>query len=169
MSRRTRRAMLSIHLTASVGWIGAVLGYLALAMTAATTSDAQVMRSAWMGMALVGWYVICPLALASLFTGILMAAGTPWGLFDHYWVVISLALTVVAVAVLLLHMPGVSATADIANTATDNRLLDLGSDLAHPTIGLLLLVGVQVLNLYKPRGLTRRGRQRLDHAVAGGS
>ena len=85
MSRRTRKAVLTFHLTVSVGWIGAVLGYLALTTAAATTSDSQVIRSAWIGMELVGWYAITPLAVTSLLTGIMMAAATPWGILNHYW------------------------------------------------------------------------------------
>ena len=45
--------------------------------------------------------------------------GTPWGLFKHYWVVIALVLTTLSLAVLLLHMPSVSALAALARTADD--------------------------------------------------
>jgi hypothetical protein len=58
-------------------------------------------------MELTGWYVIVPLAVAALLTGLVMALGTPWGLFRHYWVLISLVLTILATVVLLLHMPTV--------------------------------------------------------------
>lgn len=108
-------------------------------------------------MDVVGWWVIVPLALASLLTGILMALGTKWGLFRHYWVTISFGLTLFAVAVLFLHMPTVSSTTEFARTAEDASLADLGGDLEHPAIGLVILLAVQVLNLYKPRGLTRYG------------
>ena len=105
----------------------------------------------------VGWYVIVPLALASLLTGLLIALGTKWGLFRHYWVVISFALTVFSVVVLLLHMPTVTSSAELARTADLPALEDLGGDLGHPAIGLVILLVVQVLNLYKPKGLTRYG------------
>lgn len=166
MSRRTRQAVLTVHLTVSVGWIGAVLGYLALAAAAASTSDSQTIRASWIGMELVGWYAITPLAVASLATGIIMAAATPWGLVNHYWVVISLTLTTFAVAVLIVHMPDVTATANVAKEATDAGVQTLGSDLAHPAIGLLVLLAVQVLNVYKPRGLTRIGQRRRDAVLS---
>lgn len=105
----------------------------------------------------VGWYVIVPLALASLLTGLLVALGSKWGLFRHYWVTISFGLTVFAVAVLLLHMPAVTSTAELARSAEGNALEALGGDLEHPSIGLVILLAVQFLNLYKPRGLTRYG------------
>lgn len=164
MSRRTRRAVLTIHLTVSIGWIGAVMAYIVLGVAVKTTSDTETIRSAWIAMELIGWYAIAPLALATLISGVTMAAGTPWGLLNHYWVTISLILTSFSVVVLLLHMPDVTATADIARAASGDQLLALGSDLAHPTIGLLVLVTIQVLNIYKPSGLTRIGQQRRSRA-----
>jgi predicted integral membrane protein DUF2269 len=152
-----RKLALSAHLTFSVGWIGTVIAYLALGVTAANSEDVDTVRGAWMAMELVGWYVIVPLALASLLTGLVMALGTKWGLFRHYWVLISFVLTVFATIILLLHMPTVSSMAEIAREAEGARLDALGGDLGHPGIGLVVLLVVQVLNLYKPPGLTRYG------------
>jgi len=157
MTPRFRKFALSVHLTFSIGWIGAVLAYLALGVAAVTSEDVQTVRAAWSAMELTGWYVIVPLAVASLLTGLVMAFGTKWGLFRHYWVLISFALTVFATIVLLLHMPSVSSMADVAKEAEGARLEDLGGDLGHPGIGLVVLLVVQVLNLYKPQGMTRYG------------
>jgi hypothetical protein len=161
-----RKLALSAHLTFSVGWIGTVVAYLALGVTAANSRDVETIRGAWMAMELVGWYVISPLAVASLLTGLVMALGTKWGLFRHYWVLISFALTVFATIILLLHMPTVSSTADTAKEAEGARLEALGGDLGHPGIGLVVLLVIQVLNLYKPQGLTRYGwhKQQEQHA-----
>jgi hypothetical protein len=157
-----RKLALSAHLTFSVGWIGTVIAYLALGVTAAKSEDLDTVRGAWMAMELVGWYVIVPLALASLLTGLVMALGTKWGLFRHYWVLISFGLTVFATIILVLHMPTVSSMAEIAQEAEGARLEALGGDLGHPGIGLVILLVVQVLNLYKPPGLTRYGWSKLQ-------
>ena len=108
-------------------------------------------------MELTGWFVIVPLAVLSLLTGVVMAIGTKWGLLRHYWVVISFVLTTFSVVILVLHMPSVSATAELAQTAEGAALEALGGDLGHPAIGLAILLVVQVLNVYKPRGMTRYG------------
>jgi hypothetical protein len=152
-----RKFVLAVHLTTSVGWIGAVVAYLALGVAAATSQDAPTVRAAWIAMELTGWSAIVPLALAALLTGLVMALGTPWGLFRHYWVLISLALTLFATVVLLLHMPTVSALAGAAREADAAELGQLGGDLFHPGVGLLVLLVVTVLNVYKPRGLTPYG------------
>lgn len=157
MKPAVRKFALAVHLTFSVGWVGTVVAYLALGVTAVTTDDDQTIRSAWTAMEIVGWYVIVPLALASLVTGLVMALGTKWGLFRYYWVLISFTLTVFANGVLLLHMPTVTAMAEVAQDAEGTALKALGGDLEHPGIGLMILLVVQVLNIYKPSGLTRYG------------
>jgi hypothetical protein len=152
-----RKIALTAHLTVSVGWIGAVIAYLALGVSAVTSEDPQTVRAAWIAMEVTGCYVIVPLALAALVTGIVMSLGTPWGLFQHYWVLISLGLTVFSTVILLLHMPTVSAFADMAQAVDSGHLAELGGDLLHPSVGLVVLLVITGLNVYKPRGLTPYG------------
>lgn len=159
MTPRLRKFALAAHLTSSVGWIGAVAGYIALDVAAATSQDARTLRAAYLAMELVAWYVIIPLALASLLTGLLMSLGTKWGLFRHYWVLISLLLTVIATVVLLMETQTIGYFADIAAdpTTSSDELRGLGSTLVHSVGGTVVLVVILVLNVYKPRGMTRYG------------
>ena len=105
-------------------------------------------------MDVAGWWAIVPLAIAALLTGLVMSLGTQWGLFRHYWVVFSLALTIVCTVVLVLHMPTVSAMAKLARNVDGADLRALGGDLFHPAVGLVPLLAIAVLNVYKPAGLT---------------
>ena len=107
------------------------------------------------------WFVLVPLAFASLLTGLVQALGTTWGLFRHYWVLFKLLINVVATAVLLLYMETFDSMADVA---ADPRS-DLGavrnvSPLLHAGLALLLLLVATTLAVYKPRGLTPYGRRR---------
>jgi hypothetical protein len=152
-----RKFTLTLHLIASVGWIGAVVAYLALGIAAASSYNAETIRAAWLAMDLIGRFVIIPLALSALLTGLVMSLGTPWGLFRHYWVLITLGLTIVATIVLLLHMPTVSTLANVARDGAGAGTGGLGGDLFHAAGGLLVLLLITVLNVYKPRGLTPYG------------
>jgi hypothetical protein len=161
MTPNLRKFTLTVHLTFSVGWIGAVVAYLALLVAAMTSQDAQTLRVSWIAMEMIGWFAIVPLALASLLTGIFISLGTPWGLFRHYWVLFSFMLTVLATVVLLDHMQTVNFFAGIAaemNSADVGELRGaLWGELLHAGVGLLVLLVIQVLNVYKPRGLTPLG------------
>jgi hypothetical protein len=158
MAPRLRKLILTVHLTVSIGWIGAAFVYLALGLSAVLSDQAQAARAAWIAMEITGWFVIVPLAVFALLSGILLSLSTRWGLVRHYWVLITLVLTSIATGVTLLHMPDVSAMADRARTADKAGLAELGGDLFHPGIGLLILLVITVLNVYKPRGVTRFGR-----------
>jgi uncharacterized membrane protein len=159
MTPRLRRFALAAHLTCSVGWIGAVAGYIALDVAAATSQDAQTLRAAYLAMELIARYVIVPLALASLLTGLVMSLGTKWGLFRHYWVSISLLLTVIVTGVLLTETQTISYYADVAAdpTTSSDDLRALGSTLVHSVGGTVVLLVILALNVYKPRGMTRYG------------
>jgi hypothetical protein len=159
MTPRLRKFALAVHIALAVGWIGAVAGYIALDVAAATTQDAQTLRAAYIGMELIAWYVIVPLALASLLSGLLMSVGTKWGLFRHYWVLISLLLTIVATVVLLVETQTISYFAAMAAnpTTSGDDLRALGSTLVHSVGGAVVLFVILVLNVYKPRGMTRYG------------
>jgi hypothetical protein len=163
MSPRVRKAALLVHVTLSVGWIGAVVAFLAI-VGIAFPADLPALRAAWLAMDWIGWYAIVPLAAASLSTGIVMSLGTRWGLLRHYWTLISLVLTAVATAVLLGNMQTVDAYAALArdpSVADVERLREgLASEFLHAGLGLVVLMVIQVLNVYKPRGLTRYGHRR---------
>jgi hypothetical protein len=173
MGPRLRKLALTVHITLSVGWIGAVAAYIALDLTVATSQSGQTLRAAYVAMEPIARHVIVPLALSSLFTGLVMALGTKWGLFRHYWVLISFLLALIAAFVLLVETRVISALADIAaDPATSiDDLRMLPNTLVHSIGGTIVLVLIQVLNVYKPRGMTRYGRrkQRDQRALLKGS
>ena len=153
-----RRLALAVHVICSVGWIGAAAAYLALGLAAQFSRRGQLVRAAWLAMELTGWYVIVPLGCLAFLTGLVMALGTPWGLLRHYWVLIAFTFTSFALVILILHMPSVTEMARLAAQADDATAVRLGGDVLHPAVGLLVLVFVAVLNIYKPRGLTGFGQ-----------
>jgi hypothetical protein len=158
LSPPIRRLTLAIHLSCSVGWLGGVVAYLVLDLTVATSSDDALVRSAWMAMGLVISWAIVPLALASMLTGLVIALGTKWGLFRHWWVLISLVLTIIATVVLISEARVITRSAAIAAASTTAvELRSLPPTLPHSIGGLGVLLVIQVLNIYKPRGVTPYG------------
>lgn len=159
MSSQFRKFALTGHITSSVSWIGAVAAYMALDITAATSHNPQLLRVAYIGMALIVRYVIVPLAFTALLTGIVMSLGTKWGLFRHYWVVISLLLTILATIVLVVETQTINYFAAIAAdpAMSGDTLHMLGNTLVHSIGGTVVLLVILVLNIYKPQGLTPYG------------
>ena len=165
-----RKLSLSLHITASVGWTGAVAAFLALAIVGLNGQDALLVSGVYVAMDVIAAYVIVPLSIASLATGVIHALGTSWGLFRHYWVLAKLLITAVSTVLLLTHMQGISFVAAVAGQMAlgSGDLRELRVQLAvdaAAAIGALLVT--TLLSVYKPRGLTPRGwRKQHEQRVA---
>lgn len=169
MTSGLRKFALTAHVTFSVGLLGAVAAFLALSIAGLTSQDEQMVRAAYLAMDLTARFVIVPLAFASLLTGLIQSLATPWGLFQHYWVLAKLLLTVFATVVLLVKMELVGHAARLATETTLSRadLAAAGVQLVvHAAGGLLVLFVPAVLSVYKPPGVTRYG-QRKQHEKRG--
>src|SRR5260370_41875172 len=101
MTPRLRKLALTAHVTVSVGWIGAVAGFLVLSIAGLTSQDSEVIRGAYVSMNLLGLFIIVPLSLAALATGLVQSLGTEWGLVRFYWVLVKLVLTIGSTLLLL--------------------------------------------------------------------
>ena len=158
MSPRVRRLALAAHVVCSVGWLGAIVAFLALAIVGVTSQDAQLVRAVYLVAEPVTRFVLVPLALASLLSGIVQSLGTNWGLVRHYWVLFKLLINVVATAVLLVYTQTLSFFAGIAATPdADLRELRASTFVLHSGAALLLLLAATALATVKPRGMTRYG------------
>jgi hypothetical protein len=169
MTPGLRKFALTTHVACSVGWLGAVAGFLALAIAGRRSQDAATVRSAYLAMELTGWFVIVPLSLASLLTGLIQALGTSWGLLRHYWVLIKFLMTLLATIILLVHMRPIGFVAGIAGETTMSRA-DLGGVriqlVADAGAAVLVLIVATTLSVYKPRGTTRYGRRKQECGTA---
>jgi hypothetical protein len=161
---RVRKLAFAAHVVISVGWLGAVGAFLAIALAGLTSDDVDVVRGAYVTMEVTGWFVLVPLAVASLLTGIVQSLATKWGLVRHYWVVFKLLINAAATVVLLAYMQTLAHLADVAEH-TSSSPDDLGdlrspSPVLHAGAALALLLVATTLGIYKPRGLTPYGRRR---------
>ena len=163
MTPHLAKFALTAHITLSVGWLGAVVAYLALAVAGLTSHDAQMVRAVYLSMELMSWFVIVPFSLAALLTGLVQSLGTQWGLFRHYWILVKFLMTTGATIVLLRHMQAVSLMSGIAAETTlsiaDLRALRIQL-VVHAAGGLLVLLAATILSVYKPWGMTPYGRRK---------
>jgi hypothetical protein len=160
MPPRLRKFALTLHVMSSVGLLGSIAAFLALAIAGLRGQDAQMIRAAYPAMQVITRFVVVPLAIASLVTGLVQSLGTPWGLFRHYWVVVKLLLTVFAVTIMLLKIALIDHAAHLATESIlpYTALRAAGLQLAaHAAGGLCVLLVPLMLSTYKPPGMTRYG------------
>jgi hypothetical protein len=158
-----RKVSLTAHVSASLGWFGAVTAFLALAVAGLAQADLDVARAAYVAIDVVTWYVIVPFAAAALVSGLVESAVTPWGLFRHTWVVLKLGITVACSVLLLVHTRAVGEVAAAAARGTllptDLRglRLQLVVDAIAASAALLIATALSIL---KPFGPARRLHER---------
>jgi hypothetical protein len=147
-----RTPLLTVHIIASVGAIGAALVLLALGVAGLRGADPHTVYPA---AHLVEQWVIAPLAVLALGTGLAQATLSRFGLTRYWWVTVKLAVTAVLTAVVFLVLePGLATTA-AAESLTDAQRLRV---VLFPAVALALLVGNVILGLTKPNRRLRSGR-----------
>lgn len=155
-----RRGLLLIHVTSSMGWVGALAAFLVLALVGMTSGETEVVRAAYVANSLITTYLIVPTAGASLVSGVVQALVTPWGLIKHFWVIFKLIITALATFVLLMKWPQISDLGQLAKGPAFEVQAFAGlqvSLVVHAAAGLAVLLWAAVLGVYKPAGLTSQG------------
>ncbi len=168
-ARAARNLGLTAHVVTSLGWLGAVAAFMVLAVAGLVSPDAALVRGAYLAMGLVSSFMIVPLCLATLLSGVVQSLLTKWGLFEHYWVVIKLLVTVLATLVLFMHLRPIeevalaAARGALTSSALAATRLQIAVDAAA---AILVLLVATALGVYKPRGLTPYGWRRQRRAEA---
>ncbi len=136
-----------------MGWIGAVVGFVAVAAVgAALAVESMDVSGLYSALSILLTVVIVPLAGLSFVSGVVVALTTPWGLFRHWWVVIKLVLTTGATAALLLHRGVAQQAAEYAVSARP-ELASLQTQLLVDALaGLAVLLLAALLGWLKPKG-----------------
>lgn len=160
MRPRVRKLALLTHVVTSIGWLGAVVVFLALTIVGLTSSDERVVRGVFLAMEPAAWAVLVPLAFGSLLTGLIQSLGTTWGLFRHYWVVAKLVINLACVGYLLLYMGTFRQLAETAATSESLDAVRNSSPRLHALLAAVLLLIAAVLAVYKPKGLTHYGQRK---------
>ncbi|HET6859811.1 MAG TPA: DUF2269 domain-containing protein [Streptomyces sp.] len=159
LPRPARRAILVAHVTVSVAWLGLTVGLLALGVTAYTTASASTTQAAYSAMKVFSDWLLVPVALLSLVTGLVLSLGTPWGLAKHRWVWTKFWLTLVTGAATIFALrPSINVAA--LEGVPDSSLI------AAPTVASAAYFFMTAISVLKPWGLTRRGRRLRAAATA---
>lgn len=161
LTRIQRRMLVTLHIALSVGWLGASMVMLTLAIAARASQSADVARGGYWAMHLVADVLLIPLSLSVLLIGILVAVAGPWGLLRHWWVTVKLIATCVAVVLSLLALPALTGVA--YRSALGGALAaehDAGTRLIiAASVSVALYLTLTAVSVLKPWGRTARGRR----------
>lgn len=163
LGRRTRQAVLVLHIVSAVGWIGVDLALLPLALTGLLSDEGTTVAAAYRAVALLVPWTVPALSVAILGTGVLLGLGTKWGLVRYRWVLVKLAISLALTALVFVALlPGVLAL-EVPSGATGDEvraaLEDPALFLYPPIVSGSALTLAVVLSVVKPWGRVRATAQ----------
>lgn len=172
VAARTRRALVTLHVTMSGIWLGVAVVMVTLTLDAAGTDDIAVAASRY---ALLEQFDVTILPLSSLGTimsGLAVSLTGKWGLVRYYWVLVKFVLAVVVLASAfawihddVVHAATLAASGEgVAELPAEGRSLVVSFGYA----GTLVLVAT-ILSIYKPWGRTAIGQRALGQPRGGRS
>lgn len=168
-TRGPRNLTLTAHIVTSLGFLGAVGCFLALAIDGLAGSAPATLRAIYLSLDLLTWLMIVPLCFAAVITGVISALGTPWGLFRHYWVLAKLLLMILTTAVLMLHTRPIAYMAHMAampGFSPGDFVRQRVQLVVASGAAVVVLLGATILSVYKPKGMTRYGWRKSANASA---
>lgn len=153
LPRRARAALLTVHVAVSVGWLGLDGALVALEVTSLTSGDPAVQGGIAAAMGALASWVLIPVVLTSLISGLVLALSTPWGLVRHWWVLAKCGIAVTLTAAgLALMLPRLDQVVTGGGEPAQLQML-----LAR-SLALVLLLAATGLSVIKPWGKTPHGR-----------
>jgi len=163
-----RKATLAVHVVSSVGWLGAVATYLALAVLVVTAPSAVRVATLLESMRTLVWVVLLPAAALSFLSGLVSSWLSPWGLFRHYWVTVKFGVSLLCVAVLAMYTQDIQVAVDGASRLPAAGTVPAGlgdpSHAVHAAAALVVLTVTTALAVYKPKGQLPRESRRAEVA-----
>ncbi|GAA4548309.1 hypothetical protein [Amycolatopsis samaneae] len=170
LGKRSRQCWLVAHVASSVGWFGVAASQLVLKIIATTTNSAELRHAAHVTTQTFDRYLMIPLVLVALASGLVLSLRTKWGLFRHYWVTAKFVLTLVLMVADTIWLGGWAADA-VAATAGGGAPADAGYQdtvtylLTGSVVNLTAILVMVVLSVVKPFGRTARGRRVIRRPV----
>ena len=157
VTKRWRQLTVWLHVLTSVSWMAQAMA-LGVLISVGYAADNLPDRSAAISMAYVlDGRLLGPMADASAFTGIMLAAATPWGFFRNWWVLIKFVITLVQLYVGIFLL---SPTLTNSLTAGPSRVQIVGTAFMASAIGhpmpLLSLALLAIGLIRRPRWINDR-------------
>ncbi|WP_327589346.1 hypothetical protein OHA25_21870 [Nonomuraea sp. NBC_00507] len=153
LAKPWRKAILMIHILASVGWFGLATAISVLEIAALGISEPATLQAAYRFHELLVGTVVVPSALTTVLTGVVICWGTPWGMFKYYWPPAKLVVTVATIAVTVVNSPDWISFAIANADAPGPGLVEVQQSLVGlAALHIVALVVAAWLSLYKPFG-----------------
>jgi glucan phosphoethanolaminetransferase (alkaline phosphatase superfamily) len=143
-----------VHVVVSLGWMGAGLANVVLAMTAGYTDDVDTRQVCYLMIQQIDVFVVIPGAFTALASGLLLSVLTPWGLSRYWWVLSKLVLTIAVICYSTLGV-GVWVEQSIDATSHSTAESPVAGPLAYGALlNIVAFLFMTWVSIAKPWGTT---------------
>jgi hypothetical protein len=154
LPRRARVVLLTVHVAMSAGWFGLLSALVALEVAELCTGEPAQRPGIAAAMAVIACWVLTPVVFVAVFSGVVLAMFTQWGLVRHWWVIakcgIAFVLTASGAVLMLPQLPAI-----ISGEGEDAGM----QSLIARCVAIVLLLVATGLSVVKPWGKTPHGRR----------
>ncbi len=142
-----------LHIISSVGWLGVIVGAIALSVAGLNTDDLDRVKSLYVAMEVLATAFFLPGTLLVVVTGVMLGLGTKWGLLKWWWVAVKLVIGVVLFAAGAFNMR--FAVYNAAEKSAELKPLESSVDVSlFGMLGVMAALGIfaALLSVLKPWG-----------------
>ncbi|MFB8205117.1 DUF2269 domain-containing protein [Kitasatospora purpeofusca] len=168
LPKHARRVWLTVHVACSVGWLGLTAGVLALGIAGRFSDNPDTVRAAYLAQEIFADWLLIPISLLSLLSGVLLSLGTTWGLLRYRWVAtkfwLTLAATLASIFALRAFIHDAAGQVAAGTVPPDGRSPHVL--VIAPSVALTIYLTATVLSVVKPWGMTKRGKRLAAEARA---
>ncbi|MBM7599561.1 putative membrane protein [Virgibacillus halotolerans] len=161
LSMTSKRGLLTIHILFAAIMFGNMVTLLILSITAATTENAQLIKSCYQIMHVLASTSVKASTIGTTVTGILLSIWTKWGLFQFYWIIAKQIITIMLIGFNLwgIYAWTLQALSRVETITDQTNMFMLQIDLwIGITIQIISLIFIFTISVFKPWG--RRKQQK---------
>lgn len=157
----SKRGLLTVHILFAAIMFGNMVTFLILSITAATTENAQLIKSCYQIMHVLASTSVKASTIGTTVTGILLSIWTKWGLFQFYWIIAKQIITIMLIGFNLwgIYAWTLQALSRVETITDQTNMFMLQIDLwIGITIQIISLIFIFTISVFKPWG--RRKQQK---------
>lgn len=161
LSMTSKRGLLTVHILFAAIMFGNMVTFLILSITAATTENAQLIKSCYQIMHVLASTSVKASTIGTTVTGILLSIWTKWGLFQFYWIIAKQIITIMLIGFNLwgIYAWTLQALSRVETITDQTNMFMLQIDLwIGITIQIISLIFIFTISVFKPWG--RRKQQK---------
>jgi hypothetical protein len=161
VSDTTRKWLLVIHIFFASVMVGISVGILILTIILLKAQDQEIIDMAYTSMNILAKGPLRTTTIGAIFSGMIMAVLTRWGLFRYYWIIAKQLLSIIVIGIGLFGiynwtLEGVSIAQGGASDISPGLAVNNKQLLTGAIFQIISLFSIYAISIFKPWGERRK-------------